>query len=196
MRYLFRRFVVFLLVVAFVGGFLAYSTVHWNRPELPRTELSGLGMSTYLYSARNLSDADETDLVSVSFSPEEASFLLENLDFSLEERGFRLVDVHLEGAGESVRIMMVLRGPMGFYYRSDFEGTIAYSSEEKRWTVNTSSLSLGPVPLHYVLPSVFHPDWPRTIGKDVLEIKELRLDGKGLKMSVIDVNFNAEELVE
>lgn len=196
MRYLFRRLVVFLLVIGFVAGFLAYRTVHWNRPELPRTELSGLGLSTYVYSARKLSDANSTNPVSVSFSPEEASFLVENVDLSLSSRRFTLLGVHLEGAGDHAKIMMVLRGPLGLYYRSDFTGTIEYDSEENRWRVATSTWTLGSLPLHYVLPRVTHPDWSRTIGDNRVEVRDLRLDGKGLRVTVLDVNLDLENLLD
>jgi hypothetical protein len=195
-RYLFRRFLVFLVVVAFLLGLLVYQGVHWNQPELPRTELSGLGLETYLYSAEKLPDASKDDPVSVSFSPEETSFLLENVDFTARQWGFTLEDVYLDSVEENIRVQMVLSGPFGFYYQSRFTGKLKYDPNSQGWSLRTNGLSLGPLPVGYFFTGTTHPDWPRTFADGFVTFRSLNLDGKGLRMTVTDFNFDLESLMD
>lgn len=195
-RYLFRRLLVFLVVVAFLLGLLVYQGVHWKPPELPRTELSGLVLETYLYSARKLPDATSDDPVSVSFSPEETSFLLENVDFTARRWGFSVEDVYLDSVGEDVRISMVLSGPLGLYYRSRFTGKLKHDPNNRGWSLRTDSFSLGPLPVGYLFAGTSHPDWPTTFADGLVTFRSLNLDGKGLRMTVTDFNFELKSLMD
>ncbi len=185
-----------MVVVAFLLGFLVYQGVHWTPPELPRTELSGLALQTYAYSAEKLPDATSDDPVSVSLSPKETSFLLENVDFTVRRWGFSVEDVYLDNVGENVRIRMALSGPLGLYYRSRFTGKLKYDPNNRGWSLRTDTLSLGPLPVGYLLAGTTHPDWPTNFADGQVTFRSLNLDGKGLRLTVTHFNFDLESLID
>jgi hypothetical protein len=185
-----------LFITFFLTGFIAYQSIHWSPPRLPETELSGLSVSLYLNSIRKLPDARPDNPVGISLSPEETSFLLENIDLNVSRSGFRLVDVYLDNDGEMAQVQMIFQGPIGFYYRSDFQGIIRYSNEDSQWTVTTREFWFGALPLRYWVGSEFHPDWSTNVLSERVKLQDLRLDGKGLRMSVTGFEVDLESLVD
>lgn len=196
MRGLFKQLVIFVLVVVFVFGFMTYRTVHWNQPQLPETELSGLTLQTYLYSVKRLPEATQENPVGVSLSPEGTSYLLENIDYNFDYGGFRVTDVHLDNVDGDIQTDFVLKGPLGLYYHGRFQGTVEYTGDGPGWTIQVNQLQVGAFPLGYTFFGPYQPDWPNTFRSGAVTIQELRLDGKGLRLSVNRFEIDLEKALE
>lgn len=189
---LLNKFMIFLLVFCFLAGVVAYQVIHIDEPELQNTKLSDLQINTYLYSIKKLSDADEESPVGVSLSPEETSFLAEKIDFKFRKYGFQLVDLHLDNKGDDARIRSIWVGPLGFYYKLKFIGTVELRENNKKWVVDPNKLSTGPVPLGYVIWDEYSPEWSREMSNGLIRVEGMRLDGKGLraKFSVFKLDMS------
>ncbi len=196
MRKFLIPFVVFLLILSIVLGVMAYRTVHWNRPELPDTKLSGLTLQTYLYSVGKLSSASAENPVGLSLSPEETSFLLENIKLDYSYRGYDLIDIKIDNSGENILVDFVLQGPLSLYYRGTFQGTVEYAKEHSRWTAHINRLEVGAFPLSYLFVGPYHPRWSNSLMSGRVRVNDLRLDGKGLRVTLSRFGLDLGEAVD
>lgn len=196
MRRILPLVVFFLFVLLFLASFVVYETIHFKSPDLPETSLSGLSLKTYLYSIRKLPKATKETPVGISLSSSETSFLLERLDPKVGRLGFQLHDLYLKGKGDNISVDMIVKGPLGFYYPVTFTGVIELTSKPRTWTVKIHQLKIGTIPVASVLPESAHPDWPHEYEKENLELRNLHLDGKGLRVTVSRFELELDDLIE
>lgn len=180
------------LVIAFFLGVVLYGSLHTARPSLPRTQMRGLRLDTFVYSIRKLRNARPGNPVSIALSPEETSFLVEQFPPEFRWGRFRYVDSYLESSGDLIRVLAVFQGPIGLYYKLDFRGTISYA--QNRWTVRTRALKLGKIPIGWFVssPKIYEGE---AFKNDAITIQRATLDGKGLRGDFTKFQVQLDDLL-
>lgn len=166
----------------FVGGVVFYFTVYFQPPELETTTLGPMARETYRYSLTKMVDAPEDRPVGISLSMRETSYLLELLLPTARAYGFEVIDVHLRGKGPDAQLQLVYRGPLNFYYRTDWTGQLSF--RDGAWKLYLADLSVGRIPVGWALPSRWEPGWPLTWFRGQIQLEEAELDGRGLRARV------------
>lgn len=181
------------LVLAFLLGVIVYGSIHTSPPTLPSTTMRGLRLDTYVYSLEKLREASEDNPVSIALSPAETSFLLEKVPPDFRWGRFEYIDAYLESSGDRIRVLAVFQGPMGLYYKLDFQGTARYA--DARWTVRTEQLSIGKIPIGWFVssPKVYEGE---AFPSDRIQFLRATLDGRGLRADVTQFNVGLSDVIE
>lgn len=166
----------------FVVGVLCYFTVYFQPPQLETTTLGPMARETYRYSLTKMVEAPGDQPVGVSLSMRETSYLLELLLPTARAYGFEVIDVHLRGHGPDAQLQLVYRGPLNFYYRTDWTGRLYF--QDGRWKLHLTDLTVGRISVGWALPSTWEPDWPLTWFRGQIRLDEAELDGRGLRARV------------
>lgn len=177
-------------LVLLLAGVVILLTVDFSPPELPETELGTLGARTYYLSLRELSESERGESTEIVLSPQETSYLMEQYRPEDSYYGFQLVDSHLQAQGNQVKIRGGVRGPAGVYLLMTYVGTIR--AEGERWVFQPQSVLVGQLPVSWLVPS----SWTTTLSNQwaggTVEVREARLNGRGLKATVVNRGLQLE----
>lgn len=162
--------------------------LNFTKPGLPDTSLKNLQAQTYLMSIREIANTSPGQSTEIVLSPAETSFLAERYHPDWSSYGLTLEDLHVEAAGNQSRIRAVFSTPIGVYLLMDFRGQVRLTNDS--WTIEPSSLVLGSLPVSFVLPSSYHPDWPSEFPQYDVNLRTLELDGKGLRVVAVNQGWD------
>lgn len=153
-------------------------------PNLPSTNLGTLEARTYYMTLEELSETPPGQATDVVLSPQETSYLLEQYHPETSRYGFEMTDVHLEAEGSLGRIRTAFRTPGGFYVLLTYVGTIEVKNGE--WILYPDSVSLGRLPVSWLIPSQWVVDGRTVYADGAVEINAARLNGQGLRARLIN----------
>ena len=183
----FRYALILLVVAVLVSVGLVFDISH---SELPETQLGDLEAQTYLMSVREIANTSEGESAVIVLSPVEASYLFERYHPNWSSYGLTLQDIYIEAEGELSRVRGVFSTPLGIYLRVDFQGK--FNLDSKTWTVRPHGLRLGLLPVDLLLPSNYRPGWPSEFPEYGIELRSMKLDGRGLRFEVVNRGWEIE----
>lgn len=180
MKFLFR--ILISAVIFVIAAILFFLLVNLRQPDLPATELSPREKQVYEYTLNQLYNGEEGE-VGLTFSPREISYFCENVLIEESRYGFELADIYVSRTNGAINIRPAIQGPLGLYYDLEFSGYAYY--EEGSWKVYLKSVRIGSIPISWVLPSEYSPNFRDEFMDGRYRLESLNLDGSGLAVRVL-----------